>query len=177
VFILPVLVGWALGARLGFLLGAFTMLTSAVITAGVGPWLPFQMFALGWVGAGAGLLRRLTAGRFAVPALTFYALVSSLAYGYAMTLWFWPFLGGGGPLFFSAGLPPLEALVRYTRYYAVTSFGWDVGRALLANVPLVAVLARPVTELLERTGARMRPVLLDAANPSALPFPLATAER
>ena len=62
-FVLPILCGWFIGARFGFLLGAFSILVSAVMTGGIGPWMPFQMFALGWVGAGAGLVRKATAGR------------------------------------------------------------------------------------------------------------------
>lgn len=160
-FVLPILAGWSLGARFGFLLGAFTMVVSAVVTGGVGPWLPFQMFALGWVGMGAGVLRRLVRGRGPVVALGVYAWVSSLAYGFVMTLWFWPFLGRHGPTFFTPGLDPVEALVRYARFYAITSLPWDTGRALVTNVPLVAVLARPVGRLLDRWKERFSPSLGD----------------
>lgn len=100
-FILPILCGWYISARFAFLLGAFSILVSGLITGGVGPWLPFQMFALGWVGGGAGLLRKICRGRLPVLALAGYAYASSIAYGFVMTLWFWPFLGRGGPLFFS----------------------------------------------------------------------------
>jgi energy-coupling factor transport system substrate-specific component len=53
-FLLIILSGYAYGARFGFLLGAFSLLTSALATGGVGPWLPFQMFGAGWVGLTAG---------------------------------------------------------------------------------------------------------------------------
>ena len=33
------------GPALGFLLGSTALLTSALLTGGVGPWLPFQMLA------------------------------------------------------------------------------------------------------------------------------------
>lgn len=161
VFILPILCGWVLGPRFAFLLGAFSMAASAVLTGGVGPWLPFQMFALGWVGAGAGLLRRLVRGRFDVPVLTGYALVASLGYGFVMNLWSWPFLTpGGGDVHFVAGAGFGETAVRYWRFYLLTSLPWDTGRALLANVPLVAILARPVGRLLERTKDRFTPQIV-----------------
>ena len=57
-FVLPVVSGAAFGARFGFLLGASSMAASALITGGVGPWLPFQMWALGWIGAGGAVARR-----------------------------------------------------------------------------------------------------------------------
>ena len=53
-FVLPILCGATFGARFGFMLGATSMAASAAITGGIGPWLPFEMFGLGWVGAGAG---------------------------------------------------------------------------------------------------------------------------
>ena len=50
VFMLPVLCGYLYGATFGFLLGSLSLLVSALIGAGVGPWLPYQMLAVGWVG-------------------------------------------------------------------------------------------------------------------------------
>lgn len=65
--ILLILAGRAFGPRFGFLLGATVMLGSAMLWGGVGPWLPFQVFAAGWVGAGAGLLPRLSRRRRPLP--------------------------------------------------------------------------------------------------------------
>ena len=48
--------GYVLGRHFGFLLGALTLFASALVTGGVGPWLPFQMMAAAWVAYGAGLL-------------------------------------------------------------------------------------------------------------------------
>ena len=44
------------GAGFGLALGAITLFTSALIPTGVGPWLPYQMLAAGFVGLFAGLL-------------------------------------------------------------------------------------------------------------------------
>ena len=43
-------------------MGALTLFTSAIITGGVGPWLPGQMFVAGWVGMSVRLLARPRAG-------------------------------------------------------------------------------------------------------------------
>ena len=51
-----VLGGRALGPGFGFALGSLSLASSALITGGVGPWLPFQMIAAAWVGCVAGLL-------------------------------------------------------------------------------------------------------------------------
>ena len=51
-FFLVILGAYAFGPRLGFLLGALSFFLSAVVTGGVGPWLPFQMFASAWMGLG-----------------------------------------------------------------------------------------------------------------------------
>ena len=56
IFFLVVLAGAAFGPRFGLLLGLCAMAVSAVVTGGIGPWLPFQMLALAWMGGGAGLL-------------------------------------------------------------------------------------------------------------------------
>lgn len=56
VFIPLILGGRVFGPTFGFLLGSTTLLTSSLLTGGVGPWLPFQMMAASFVGMGAGLL-------------------------------------------------------------------------------------------------------------------------
>ena len=48
-FFLMVLSGRVLGPGFGFVLGAVTMFASALLTGGVGPWMPFQM--LRWAGS------------------------------------------------------------------------------------------------------------------------------
>lgn len=154
IFILPILAGWAMGWRFGFLLGSLSLLASAVITAGVGPWLPFQMFGVGWVGAGAGGLRILFGSRGRVWVLGVWAAVSSLGYGVLMTLWFWPFVASGSQASYAPGLGLLATIGRFAQFYALTSMPWDVGRALLTNVPLVVLLARPVGAVLDRAHRR-----------------------
>ncbi len=55
-FIVLLVAGNAFGPGFGFLLGTIGMLASGLFVGGLGPWLPFEMVAFGWVGAGAGLL-------------------------------------------------------------------------------------------------------------------------
>jgi energy-coupling factor transport system substrate-specific component len=50
IFVLPILTGYAYGPTFGFLLGSLSLLVSAFIGGGIGPWLPYQMFATGWIG-------------------------------------------------------------------------------------------------------------------------------
>ena len=56
IFFTLVLAGRVFGAGFGFTLGCTTLFASALITGGVGPWMPYQMFACAWVGLVAGLL-------------------------------------------------------------------------------------------------------------------------
>ena len=74
IFFLVILAGAAFGPRFGLLLGLCAMAVSAIVTGGIGPWLPFQMLALAWMGAGAGFVGLLT--RRLDPALEVVALAA-----------------------------------------------------------------------------------------------------
>lgn len=58
-FFLVLCAGWVFGASYGFLVGAFSMLVSTLAGGGLGPWVPYQLFAAGWVGMAAGFAARL----------------------------------------------------------------------------------------------------------------------
>ena len=64
------------------------------MTAGVGPWLPYQMLCSAWVGMGAGLLPRRVTGRAEIAMLAAYGVVASYAFGLLMNLSGWPFIAG-----------------------------------------------------------------------------------
>ncbi|MCV2394642.1 ECF transporter S component [Actinotalea sp. M2MS4P-6] len=154
VFAALVLGGRVLGPGFGFALGTTTLATSALLTGGVGPWLPFQMLAASWVGLGAGLLPSRVGGRREVTMLAAYGAVASLAFGVAMNLSFWPYtLGAGTDLSFVAGAPVLENLRRLLLFSAATSLGWDLGRAVTTAVGL-ALVGAPVLAVLRRTATR-----------------------
>ena len=93
IFFTLVLAGRVFGAGFGFTLGCTTLFASALITGGVGPWMPYQMFACAWVGLVAGLLPRAT-GRREVVMLAVYGAVSGYVYGFLINLSFWPFFLG-----------------------------------------------------------------------------------
>jgi len=153
VFFLLVLGGRVFGAGFGFVLGAVTLFASALVTGGVGPWLPFQMLGAAWVGWGAGLLPP-ARGRREVAMLAAYGAVAGLAYGVLLNLSFWPFATGlGGDLSFVAGAPIPENLHRFLVFGLATSLGWDIGRAA-TTAALVAVTGRPVLGALRRAARR-----------------------
>jgi energy-coupling factor transport system substrate-specific component len=161
IFFLVVLAGAAFGPRFGLLLGLCGMAVGAVATGGIGPWLPFQMLALGWMGAGAGLAGRVTArlpARVEVAALAAYAWAWGFVYGGVMNLWFWPFARDGGALSWEPGLSFVETLDRYRAFYVATSFGWDAAGAL-TNAVLVVVTGRAVLASLRRVAGRLDPVV------------------
>lgn len=173
VFAMLVIGGRVLGPGFGFALGTTTLATSALLTGGVGPWLPFQMLAASWVGLGAGLLPARVRGRREVGLLVAYGAVAALAFGLAMNLSFWPFtLGGGTELSFVAGAALTENLRRLLLFTVATSLGWDLGRAITTGVGLVLV-AMPVLSLLRRTAARaaFQPAPDRARRPDHAPRP------
>jgi len=170
VFFLLVLAGRAYGPGFGFVLGATTLFASALTTAGVGPWLPFQMLGAAWVGAGAGLLPEHLRGRRELAALAAYAAFAGLAYGLALNLSFWPFtLGESSALSFVAGDPVLDNLRRFVAFSLATSLAFDVPRAVLTAL-LVALTGRSILATLRRAGRRAAfdaPVRFEPAGPGS----------
>jgi energy-coupling factor transport system substrate-specific component len=142
------------GRGFGFVLGALGFFASALITGGVGPWLPFQMFAAAWFGFFAGCLPPMR-GVHERMMLAGYAAVASLTYGLLINFWFWPFVssGAGGPWPYQPGAGVLTNLHRFLLFDAVTSLGWDLMRAA-TSVVLIMVLGRPVLAALRRATRR-----------------------
>lgn len=158
VLVLVILGGRVFGAGFGFVLGATTLFASALLTGGVGPWLPFQMLAASWVGLGAGLLPRLrrVGGWGEISLLCGYGAVAAVVFGFAMNLSFWPFtLGIGSDLSFVPGGELGENLRRFLTFSVATSLGWDLLRAITTCLGL-SVIGRVVLPLLRRTAARAR---------------------
>jgi energy-coupling factor transport system substrate-specific component len=135
-FFLMVLSGRVLGPGFGFALGSLTMFASALLTGGVGPWLPFQMLAMGWVTMGAGLLPRPgMRGRRELLMLAAYGAVAAVAYGTVMNLQGWPYIAGlASNVSYSPHLSLGANLARFTTYCLTTSLGWDLPRAALTAV-------------------------------------------
>ncbi len=171
VFFLLIPSGRVLGRGFGFVLGAVTIAVSALITGGVGPWLPFQMFGAAWMGFGAGCLPP-ARGRAELGLLAAYTAAAGLLYGALMNLWFWPFGAGTTTSFsFDAGAGFVHNLHSFLFFDLTTSLGFDIPRAL-TNAVLVLVLGRPVLAALRRASRRAAfdvPVELDAPVTATLP--------
>lgn len=162
IFFLLVLAGRVYGAGFGFALGCLSLFISALLTAGVGPWLPFQMMCSAWIGMGAGLLPRRVRGRAEIAMLAVYGLVAAYGFGLLMNLSSWPFqLGIAIPgttegLQMVPGDPVLENLHRFLTFTVLTStWGWDTGRAI-TNVVAIVVLGPAILAILRRTATRAR---------------------
>ncbi|WP_418956796.1 ECF transporter S component [Streptomyces tritici] len=158
-FFLMVLSGRVLGPGFGFVLGAVTMFASALLTGGVGPWMPFQMLSMAWFAMGAGLLpatphRSGARGRAELLLLAGYGFLASFAYGAIMNLQGWPIVTGlGAGVSFEPGAPVHENLLRFSLYYVTTSLGWDLGRAAL-TVVLTLTVGGPLLKALRRATRR-----------------------
>ncbi len=150
-----ILAGYVFGARFGFLMGAFTLLASALVTGGVGPWLPFQMFSAGWAGMTGGWLpsSKLGTGRAAISLLCGFGFVWGLVYGVIINLYFWPFAVGPASQTWAPGLSIGDTVARYVTFYVVTSLAWDIPRAV-GNAAMILVLGGPLIKSLLRFRRR-----------------------
>lgn len=146
VFFMLVLAGRVFGAGFGFVLGCTSLFASALLTAGVGPWLPFQMMCSAWIGMGAGLLPRRVTGKAEIAMLVAYGIFVAYVFGFLMNLWFWPFITGAevpyheGHISYVPGDPFLENLHRFAIFTLLTSTaGWDTGRAITNTVAILVI--------------------------------------
>ena len=153
-FFLLIVAGRVFGPGFGFVLGSTTLFASALLTGGVGPWLPFQMLAASWVGLGAGLLPPARgrardrpagglrgvrgAGVRAADEPVVLAVRRSATTRRSRIV---------------AGAPIVENLQRLLLYSLATSMGWDVIRAI-TNVLLILLLGPAVLGVLRRTARR-----------------------
>ncbi len=155
VFFLLVLAGRVFGPGFGFVLGCTSIFASALLTAGVGPWLPFQMMASAWIGLGAGLLPRAVRGRAEIALLVAYGVLAAYGFGFLMNMWSWPFVTGAGTeLSFVPGAPLADNLHRFVIYTLTTStLGWDTGRAI-TNALAIVLLGPAVLTTLRRASRR-----------------------
>jgi energy-coupling factor transport system substrate-specific component len=158
IFALILLVGYVYGPRFGFVMGSLTLLLSAAITAGVGPWLPFQMLCAGWVGVAAGWLPKWKSARVELAAAVTCGAVTSFAYGALMNLYSWPFaapgLSGDVGLYWSPSLSLSESVKHYAAFYVATSLVHDATRALATGL-LIMIAGGAVLRLLRRFRDRV----------------------
>jgi energy-coupling factor transport system substrate-specific component len=166
IFFLIILVGFVFGGRVGFLMGALTMLVSALLTGGVGPWLPGQMFTAGWVGMSTLVLRPIiqmlttktsrknnSGINPEIITLAIFGLVWGFLYGAIMNLWQWPFIAGVQGQSWAVGIGFSDTLRRYLAYYLVTSLMWDT-IAAIGNVLLILAFGATTLKALRRFHMR-----------------------
>jgi energy-coupling factor transport system substrate-specific component len=155
-FFLPILLGYAYGGRFGFLLGALSVFVSGLLTSGIGPWLPFQMLALGWLGLGAASLRPLgkrLRGWGEIALLTVYGYAGGVLFGALMNLYSWPFAGSMSGIGWQPGLGLGETLRRYWLFYLTTSLTWDTLRGCF-TAGFILLLGKPLLRELRRFEQR-----------------------
>jgi energy-coupling factor transport system substrate-specific component len=163
IFLLPILSGYIFGPTFGFLLGSLSLLVSALIGGGIGPWLPYQMFATGWMGLLSGFLPELPRRRkLEPPMLAVWGFVLGLIFGAIMNIWFWPFIGGGGVAagpeapaagVWAPGSGVLAGLRNYAVFYVATSLWWDLARSA-GNALLILLLGGPILRVFRRFRSR-----------------------
>jgi energy-coupling factor transport system substrate-specific component len=152
VFFLLIPGGRVFGRGFGFVQGAMTMFASALLTGGVGPWLPFEMLCAAWVGFFAGCLPP-AKGRAELYLLAGYGAFAGLVYGLVMDMWFWPFGTSGTQLHFIAGAAITENLRRFWAFHLASALGFDIPRAA-GNALLILIAGTPVLAALRRAARR-----------------------
>jgi energy-coupling factor transport system substrate-specific component len=153
VFFLLIPAGRIFGKAFGFVLGALTLFVSGLLTAGVGPWLPFQMLGAAWVGFFAACLPRRVSGRWEIWMLSLYGALAGLGYGLLLNLWFWPLAASGTTANYVAGASVVSNVHRFLVFDVTTSLGTDVPRAI-GNFLLVLLAGPPVLRALRRAARR-----------------------
>jgi energy-coupling factor transport system substrate-specific component len=158
IFFLVLCAGYVFGTSFGFLAGAFSILVSAIAGGGVGPWVPYQVFGLGWVGVAAGLAghwRGTTPGWRDLIALAGVGAIMGWVFGALLDISGWvPAFRGNPTLGWEPGMATGTAMINFGRYYLLTSLAYDTFRAV-GNVVMVLALGAPVLAALTRLKARL----------------------
>jgi len=152
-FFVLIFAGRVFGPGFGFTLGCTSLFASAIITGGVGPWMPYQMFACAWVGMGAGLLPRCR-GRREIAMLAAYGVLAGYFFGFMLNLQFWPFsVDPGSSIAYLPGASFATQWHRYLVFDATTSLGWDTGRAI-TNLFCIVLVGPAVLGTFRRAARR-----------------------
>lgn len=173
-YVLPIGVGIAAGAPIGFFVGAASCLVSQYIAGQVANPLPGQMFVWAFAGVLGGLLRPLGL-RLAWLLAPFVGLGFGFVGGLLFNAIGWPTDTVAQPGF-RPGLPFDINLVGLYKYGLATSFGVDFMRGIATAVGLAAI-GYPLCAVLQHA---LRPAPIDR-TPVALdkdePDPAAVARR
>jgi energy-coupling factor transport system substrate-specific component len=150
VWFLVLCCGYVLGPGFGFLCGGFMIVVSALATGAVGTWVPYQVFAAGWMGALAGVAGLWRRDAWTLAAVAF---LTGYLFGALMDIWDWTFFRGSAGAGWEPGLAPAVALARFGNFYLVSSLAYDSFRAA-GDALAVVLLASPVLLTLRRLKAR-----------------------
>ena len=158
IYFLVLCAGYTFGTSFGFLAGALSILVSAIAGGGVGPWVPYQVFALGWVGVAAGLAGHWRSRPPGWRDLIVVAVVGGIMgwlFGALLDITDWvPVYRGNPTLGWEPGMAPAIALVHFARFYVLTSLAYDTFRAV-GNVVMVLAFGAPVLAALARLRSRL----------------------
>jgi len=156
-FVLVILAARVFGGTFGFCYGTVLMTTSALLTGGVGPWLPFQLLATSWLGLAFGSLPPWGKGRrYEGALLGLLAAPAALLYGALLNLSFWPLTATLAPQLSYQPTDTLATnLAHYLTFYLATSLGWDIARATWTLLALT-LAGPPLLAALRRAGRRAR---------------------
>jgi energy-coupling factor transport system substrate-specific component len=153
VFFMLVFAGRAFGPGFGFALGCTSLFASAIITGGVGPWMPYQMFGCAWVGLFAGLLPPCR-GKTEIAMLAAFGVFAGYLFGFMLNLQFWPFaVDPGSSISYLPGASFTVQWHRYLLFDATTSLGWDTGRAA-TDLICIVLLGPGMLATLRRAARR-----------------------
>lgn len=158
IYFLVLCAGYVFGPSYGFLAGALSILVSALAGAGVGPWVPYQLFAVGWVGVAAGLVgqwRQTLPGWRDLVVLAAAGAVMGWVVGGLLDIQDWVTVYRGNPtLGWRPGIDAATAALHFGRFYLATSLAYDTFRAA-GNVIMVVALGAPVLAAMSRLRARL----------------------
>jgi energy-coupling factor transport system substrate-specific component len=160
IYFLVLCAGYVFGTSFGFLAGALSILVSALAGGGMGPWVPYQVFAVGWVGVAAGLAGQWSRGSRVpdwrdVVVLAAVGGVMGWVVGALLDITDWiPVYRGNPTLGWLPGMDAATSLVHFGRFYLLTSLAYDTFRAV-GNVLMVVALGAPVMAALARLRVRL----------------------
>lgn len=156
-FLLVLCAGFSFGPSFGFMAGALSLLVSGIVTGGVGPYLPYEMFAMGWTGVIAGIVGLIPAKRLSIrlSILAVTGVALGFIYGGIMDIWDWTVTYRDAPgLGWTPGMRPAAAMGTFLRFYAVTGSGlYDAARAV-GNAVMVLVAGGPIIAAMQRLRVR-----------------------
>ena len=106
-------------------------------------------------------------GPWALGFVVIFGFAWGMLYGVIINVYFWPFAVGSVEQTWTPGIGLGETLARYAAFYAATSLGWDLMRAV-GNVALILLLGAPTIRALTRFQRRFYfEIRVDWSNPIA----------